>query len=62
MLPAATGDDIVDVVAADLVGTFPAILLAMSVVKVGYIGNPILRVCFGNVIAERDAAENKKFA
>lgn len=24
-------------------------------------GNPILRMCFGNVIAEKDAAENEKF-
>jgi phage terminase large subunit-like protein len=24
-------------------------------------GNPILRMCFGNVVAERDAAENEKF-
>jgi phage terminase large subunit-like protein len=24
-------------------------------------GNPILRMCFGNVVAEKDAAENEKF-
>ncbi|QCP86356.1 hypothetical protein EYE35_11895 [Cereibacter sphaeroides] len=24
-------------------------------------GNPLLRMCFGNVVAERDAAENEKF-
>jgi phage terminase large subunit-like protein len=24
-------------------------------------GNPLLRMCFGNVVAEKDAAENEKF-
>jgi phage terminase large subunit-like protein len=24
-------------------------------------GNPILRMCFGNVVADKDAAENEKF-
>ena len=24
-------------------------------------GNPVLRMCFGNVVAEKDAAENEKF-
>ena len=26
-----------------------------------HLGNPILRSCFGNVVAEKDAAENEKF-
>jgi len=34
-----TSGDFTDVVAGDLVGTFPASLAATSVVKVGYIGN-----------------------
>ena len=24
-------------------------------------GNPLLRMCFGNVVADKDAAENEKF-
>lgn len=34
-----TGGDFTDVAAADLIGTFPASLVADSVVKVGYIGS-----------------------
>ena len=34
-----TSEDFTDVVAADLIGTLPGVLLASSVAKQGYIGN-----------------------
>ncbi len=67
-----TSGDFTDVVAAELVGTFPAALAAASVVKVGYIGkrryirtvitlNSGTSIAAGAVIIKGDAA-NKPVA